>query len=369
MKIKIIVAGFLVFSISSCKKDFLQLYSQTTLSAPVYYKSQSDFEHAINGAYAPLRTLYNGSSAGNANNSGSEWVMGEMHSDNTRYIVDPNFRATTDREITDLCYLHDPNSDIATLEYTNCYLVIARANQVLAFIDEVDFNATVKANIKGQAYFLRAFSYLSLVQYFGKVPLYLAPVASLAETSLAPSTVKQVYTNIITDAKHAAALLPDKSGQEAGRATAGAANTLLANVYMIQRKWAAAESALKAVVNSGKYSLIPDYAAVYDPANKNNNESVFEIQFKEGTEGYASNFIYSFLPIISGATVTAITGVPGEQAVSAEPFNIPSPEIINAYEEGDKKKGVFHCLCGWHKWPNLSFYQKIFASSLFGRHV
>lgn len=38
-----------------CQGDFLNLPSETSLSTAVYYKSQSDFEQAINGAYAPGR--------------------------------------------------------------------------------------------------------------------------------------------------------------------------------------------------------------------------------------------------------------------------------------------------------------------------
>ena len=95
MKLKIIVASCLVLLICSCKKSFLELASQTTLSTPIFYKTQKDFEQAINGAYAPLRTLYNDA---NIQNTGSAWIMGEMHSDNTRYIINPNFRATIDWE-------------------------------------------------------------------------------------------------------------------------------------------------------------------------------------------------------------------------------------------------------------------------------
>lgn len=327
MKIKIIAASLLIFSMSSCKKSFLDLPSKTTLSTPVFYKTQADFEQAINGAYAPLRGLY----------TGSAWAMGEMHSDNARYTINPNFRATIDQENT-ADFIFDPSSVIATSAYTTNYLVIARANQVLAPIDAVDFDATVKNNIKGQAYFLRALAYFNLVQYFGRVPLHITPAGSLGETALAPSSVEEVYTQIIADATQASTLLLDKSAQEAGRATSGAAKTLLANVYAVQKKWADAETQLRAVVSSGKYSLVSDYAAVYNPNNKNNSESVFEIQYKEGTEGYASNFIYTFLPLMSAASVSALTGVAGDQALTAEQYNTPSPEIIAAYEAGDKRK-------------------------------
>lgn len=327
MKIKIITISLLIFSISSCKKSFLDLPSHTTLSTPIFFKTQADFVQAINGAYAPLRTLY----------TTSAWAMGEMHSDNARYTLNPNFRATPDQEhIAD--FISDPTNVLATTAYTSNYLVIARANQVLSPIDGVTFDATVKNNIKGQAYFLRALCYFNLVQYFGRVPLHLKPAGSLGETSLAPSSIDSVYSQIIADATQAASLLLDKSAQEPGRATSGAAQTLLANVYIVQKKWSDAETLLKAVVTSGKYSLLSDYAAVFDPANKNNSESVFEVQYQEGTGGFASNFIYTFLPLMSGANVSALTGAAGEQALTAESYNTPSPDIIAAYEPGDKRK-------------------------------
>ena len=329
MKIKIIAASLLIFAISSCKKSFLSIPSETSLSTPVFFKTQADFESAINGVYAPLRTLYNGPA----------WEMGEMHSDNARYTINPNYRATIDQENT-ADFIYDPSSVLATLAYTTNYLVIARANQVLAPIDAVDFDATVKNNIKGQAYFLRAFCYFNLVQYFGKVPLHLTPATSLGETALAPSSIDSVYAQIISDATQASSLLLDKTHQDAGRVTSGAAQTLLANVLMVQKKWADAETQLKAVVSSNEYSLLPNYADVFDPANKNNSESVFEIQYKEGSDGFASNWIYQFLPLMNGASVSAITGVPGEQAITQEQYNTPSPEIIAAYESGDLRKDV-----------------------------
>src|SRR5437870_2788079 len=139
MKLTIIGAALLVMALSSCKKDFLEVPPETTLTTPQFFKTQADFEQAINGAYAPLRTLYN-----------NAWVMGEMHSDNTHYMLNPNYRATIDQEqIAD--FIYDPSSAIATTQYTTDYLTIARANQVLAPIDAVDFDQAAKDNIKGQA--------------------------------------------------------------------------------------------------------------------------------------------------------------------------------------------------------------------------
>ncbi|GGH00124.1 RagB/SusD family nutrient uptake outer membrane protein [Mucilaginibacter phyllosphaerae] len=327
MKYRIVLTGILAIALVACKKNFLELPSKTALSTPIYFKSQSDFQQAVNGAYAPLRSLYN-----------NAWAMGELRADNSRYKFNPNDRGTIQAEyIAD--FTNDANNGIAGGKYVNDYQIIARVNQLLAPIDGVAFDETAKNNMKGQAYFLRAFAYFDLVQYFGKVPLHLKPVGTLGETALPLSSIDSVYNQIIIDAKAAASLLPDKSTQEKGRVTSGTAQTLLGNVYMVLKKWPEAEAAFKSVVTSGQYSLISDYAAVFDPANKNNSESVFEIQYQQGADGYASNFIYQFLPQpISGAEISAVTGVSPENALTIEGYNIPSPDLIAAYEAGDKRK-------------------------------
>jgi starch-binding outer membrane protein, SusD/RagB family len=158
MKHYILFAGLLMIGVSSCKKTFLEIPSETNLTSATFFKTQADFEKAVNGAYAPLHTLYNNP----ANNNSSAFFMGEMHSDNTYYIINPNFRATIDQEqIAD--FIYDPASAIATSKYTTNYLIIARANQILALIDGVDFAAAAKSDLKGQALFLRALSYFELV--------------------------------------------------------------------------------------------------------------------------------------------------------------------------------------------------------------
>jgi len=325
MKNKILISVVFLIVLGSCKKDFLNLASPTSLSTPVYFKTQADFESAINGAYAPSRGLYNG-------NNGA-WAMGELRSDNTTYKYNPNDRGTIQAEyVKDFT---DQNTNpVPQSKYVIDYTIIARANQVLAPIDAVSFDATEKNNIKGQAYFLRAFAYFDLVQYFGSVPLHLTPVTTLSGTALPLSSIADVYAQIISDAKQAATLLPNKSVQTPGRVTSGSATTLLGNVYIVLKQWANAETTLKSITG---YSLMANYADVYDPAQKNNKESIFEIQFKQGTEGFASNFFYTFLVRpISGTEVTAVTGIP-ENSLTTEGYNIPTPDIIAAYEPGDTR--------------------------------
>ena len=337
MKKILITALSLSLFLSSCTKDFLTIPSETALSTTTFYKTENDLQQAVNAAYAPLRNLYN--STPGINNSGA-WLMGEMRSDNTRYIFNSSYRATTDQEAISDFTNQDANS-ISTAKYTTNYQIIARANQVLASIDGVDFAAASKNNIKGQAYFLRALAYFDLAQYFGKVPLHLVPVTTREQAALPLSEVAAIYTQIIADATQAATLLPKKSVQEAGRATSGSANTLLGNVYAVQKNWALAETVLKGVIDSGEYSLVGNYASVFSTSNKNNSESVFEVQFKEGSEGYANSFIYEMLPMpMPAAQVASITGASGAQSLTVEAFNIPTPDLLAAYEIGDLRKDI-----------------------------
>ena len=323
-----------LFTILSCKKS-LDIVPETALSSTTFFKTESDFKQAVNGAYVPLRPIVNDRA----------YLLGEMHSDNTYYYRNILFGATDQQEnIADFAI---PTSGGITTnthvlnQYRLDYQIIARANQILTTIDAVDFDATSKANLKGQASFLRAYAYFELVRYFGKVPLHLTPVTNRAEAALPLASVDELYVQIIKDATFAASSLLSKSKQEAGRATSGAAKTLLGNVYIVQKKWAEAEAVLKDVVNSNEYSLMPEYSNAFSGTNtnKNNQESIFEVQFLEGSAGYNGSIIYNSLPRPMTATeLQPITGTANPQGLSGEGNNAPTPDVIAAYETGDKRK-------------------------------
>jgi len=321
-----------------CSEDFLDIPPEDSLSQNIFFESQADFEQAINATYAPLRDLQQ---APPGSNFPGAWGMGELTSDNTYYKYNPNYRAVQDGEgLAD----HYPNSANGAIEfkYITNYLIIARANQILDLIDDVDFDdQAVQSNIKGQALFLRALAYFDLVQYYGSVPLHIVPVTNRESAALPLSTADEIYTQIITDAGDAISLLPPKSSQEAGRATRGSAQMLLGNVYIVQENWSAATTVLGELISSEEYALLADYANVFDLANKNSSESIFEAQYLEGTEGFASFFPYDWLPMpLTADQVAGISGVPNSQAINEQGFNIPTPDLINSFEDGDPRKSV-----------------------------
>lgn len=320
--------------LASCHK-YLDIVPQTQLSSATFFTKESDFQQAVNGAYVPLRAIVN-----------SAVLLAEMHSDNLYYYRNILFGATEQQEnISDFSV---PTANgittnaYVTNQYRQDYQIIARTNQMLASIDKIEFSSdSLKNNVKGQALFLRAYAYFELVRYFGKVPLHLTPVTNRTEAALPLASAEEVYAVITKDATDAATMLLPKSKQDPGRATSGAAKTLLADVYITQKKWAEAEAVLKEIVSRNEYSLMPDYANAFSQtnSNKNNAESVFEVQFMEGSAGYNGGIIYNFLPRpMTAEELQPITGVSNPQGLSGEGNNAPTPDIIAAYEQGDKRK-------------------------------
>lgn len=322
------------FATIGCE-DELTIFPEDSLSVPTFFQTEEDFVQAVNATYEPLRNMYNQSKP----------FLTEMSSDNTYFARNTAFGATEQQE--DIADHAIPSDDGITANvhvfnvYRDHYLIIARANQILATIDEAEFDESSKANIKGQALFLRAFSYFDLVQLYESVPMHLNPVVDREGAALPPSSSDELYTQIVSDAQAAIPLLPPKSVQQPGRVTSGAARTLLANVHIVLEQWGEAETLLKEVVDSGEYMLMPDYEDAFsgNSDNKNNMESVFEVQYREGADGLQGSFMYQFLPRpIEADEVGDLFGTADAQPINGEGNNIPTPDIIDAYEEGDLRE-------------------------------
>lgn len=356
-------ALFVFFGLISCNKDFLTVVPETNLSTAIFFSKEADFQQAVNAAYVPLRNIVNDRA----------WLLGEMHSDNAYYYRNILFGATEQQE--DIADFAVPTANGVTSnthvlnQYRLDYQIIARTNQILSAIDAVEFAAASKNNLKGQAQFLRAYAYFELVQYFGKVPLHLTPVTNRQEAALPLSTVDEVYAQIIKDATAATTGLLPKSTQEAGRVTSGTAKMLLANVYMVRKNWAEAEKLLKEIVASNEYKLMPDFNDAFstNTGNKNNAESIFEVQFQEGASGYNGAIMYNYLPRpMSPEELKPISGTSNPQPLTGEGNGAPTPDLIAAFEKGDKRLDgtIAYVTIGGSLRANKNFpYNKKFAKT------
>lgn len=313
----IALAGCLVLS---CGESFLDLKPISSATSDNFYKTAADFKNAVNGAYASLQ------SNGITTNS---YVFGEISSDNTVAVASGS---VTDQDEFDRFYIKTTNPFIAG-RWNDGYNAISRFNTILDKIDAVSMDEALKSRYIAEAKFLRGLVYFNLVRTFGDVPLVLKAISNPDDGYAYSRTPKaEVYAQIEKDLSEAEVVLPvTYAAADIGRATKGAAKALLGKVYLTQNKFKPAADKLKEVIDLNVYQILPSYADVFKVSNKNNKESVFDIQYKSGGAGEGNPWPNSFAPQNSGNAVIAFGG---------DGNNQPTADLIKAYEVSDQRKGV-----------------------------
>ncbi|MEJ7767467.1 MAG: RagB/SusD family nutrient uptake outer membrane protein, partial [Chitinophagaceae bacterium] len=266
----------------------------------------------------------------------SSYIFKEMMSDNTAFDMNPLDRGgAAGWEAFEFSTVNSGNGEISNL-WNQYYSVMYNVNNTIGKLPGATITDASKKAEDGELKFLRALLYFDLTRYFGDVVLVTKVLETPDEAfTQLRSPQAQIYTQIETDLKDAVAALPNKQPTAlTGRATKGSATTLLGLVYLTQKKYAEAVSTLNGMLTLG-YSLAPNYADVFDPTKKNGVESVFEIQYQGGNDlGEQSNFMYVFAPRLSGAAIT------GYASVVPAGRNIPTNDMIAAYEAGDLRKDI-----------------------------
>ena len=209
--------------------------------------------------------------------------------------------------------------------YSTLYLAIKRTNIVIERAPDIEMDENLKQRLIGEAKFIRAFTYFKLVRGFGGVSL----ITSTTPERIVPrSTVEAVYELIIDDLLNAIENLPERSDyppEDLGRATRGAAKGILAKVYLFRNDFSNAAKLSLEVINSGEYSLDPDFENVFSKDGEFGSGSIFE--FGGRPEGFAEGGLQY------GNT----------QGVRSNPnrgwgFNRPSWALLESFEEGDPRR-------------------------------
>jgi len=302
-----------------CKKSFLNATPATTTTAAQFWKTSADATSAINAMYADLHNWNDIAFAPIAIES--------MGSDDVTKGSVP----------TDATYMNEYHTFTVTAGegqldgfWSGMYNNINFANQILDNVPNISMDASLKARYLAEAQFIRAYDYFRLVRAFGAVPLRLHVPKSAADYNLPRTPATDVWAQIEADLTSAAAVLPTTyDAADVGHVTKGAALALHAKVALYQKKWADVVTYTNDVTALGVYSLFPDYEKLFRTTNKNNVESIFEIQNELiPNNPAASNSQYSQVQM---PRVTEPAGGWG--------FNDPSPSLIAEFETGDPRLG------------------------------
>jgi len=298
MKYMIVAAAILV---SACDS---QLVTDPTaaIDSETALTTARGIELALNGAYRSLQF-----------GSREHVAYPDLYADN----LDFTGTFQTDREFS-LRNIQPSNGGVLGI-WANAYIGINRANGVLDGIPNAsDLSSSRQALYRGEALFIRATHYLSLVRWFGGVPLVLTPSKGVGEESLVSrNTQAEVYARIIQDLEEAATLLP--AGRDPGKATRGAANALLARAYLDIGNHALARDKATSVISDPTYSLVANFRSLY--TTKHSSESIYEVHF---TVNNSNSLAFWFFPQEEG----------GRWGFS------PTAEIYGLYGPTDVRRGA-----------------------------
>ncbi|WP_313263421.1 RagB/SusD family nutrient uptake outer membrane protein [Sphingobacterium sp.] len=287
-KIHLLSTVILIFLITiSCSK--LSEDPAGALVSEQFYLNQDQAIAAVTGTYRKLyetgQSLYN-----------SLFQIGvEMATDD--YEAGPRARNAHVRAISNLT--HDASNDRMEQLWKQSYDAINASNVNIAKISAMSsgqIEPTIQLRLINEAKFLRALHYFNLVRWFGAVPLVTSPVETLSpqELYVAKAAENDVYELIIADLKAASALPNYKnySDTDKGRASSGAAKSLLAKVYLTRNDWSNAKLLAEEVIDKEGYALFPEFSDVFNIDKKNGSEHIFSAQFK-GNSGYQGNSLAS----------------------------------------------------------------------------
>jgi len=243
------------------------------------YPTPDVFQALVNATYEPLRSFY-------AQERG--FTLTEFGTDIYTEGADGSYKY-----INEYTAQLNPDVDFIRDTWADFYRAINTANTAIAQAPAVQMDSSLKAQRLAEARFLRALYYFDLVQMYGPVTLKLEPTTT-ASTQFTRAPVDSVYDAIIDDLKYAEATLPYVA-KEYGRVTKGAAQHLLAKVYLTWQRdadSAADETAKKQagdfanaadyaqrVIKSGQYALLPRFSDVFAFGNEKNAEVIWSVQF------------------------------------------------------------------------------------------
>ena len=325
MKTKYFLLGIIgLITFSSCSK--LDESPEALLVGEKYFKNKDQAIAAVNGTY---RKLYE---SGQSIYNGLFQIGVEMATDD--YEAGPRARNAHVRAIAGLT--HDASNDRMEQLWKQSYDAINASNwniDEISTLGDAVVAPELRNRLVNEAKFLRALHYFNLVRWFGDVPLILKTSSALSNENIQveKSYTEAVYAQIIQDLKDAENLPNYKSygENEIGRATSGAAKSLLAKVYLTQNKWEEAKAKAKDVIDNEGYQLFESFADVFAVDKKNGKEHIFSAQFK-GNSGYQGNSL---------AGRSAPTDIPGINGDYADALHVEGG-LYTSYDAQDKRRAV-----------------------------
>jgi hypothetical protein len=343
--INLLLPAVMMLAIAGCSKlldrqPITQVVTNTTSGASI---SASEAEGLLQGVY----DAETGYAYGLEFNVLDRITNGDVWSDNC-YAGGDNAANIT----IDLFTANSLNDNIRR-DWADAYGIIGNINIAIPQIEacaDPALSSARKAQILGEAKFMRAFTYFDMVRLFGKLPIILQPAdltnsESLIKSTFVPqSSVDSVYDAILQDLWYAKDNVQnDNVPSNKMVVTKGAVNSILAKVYasMPTPNWDSVAYYCDAVIPD--YSLVPDFNFLWDNDHKNNSEAIWE-------------FNYVGWSVVGNWIPSQFIGDGWKK------FSTPTNDLVNTFrEEGDSVRlhaSISFVDYGWSDpyWKNTGSY-------------
>ena len=325
--------GCLLIGLTACS-DFLEEMPRALQSEDAAFVDETSARLVVNGMYDPIAWGESNTLTGGGHSY--EFVFGDICTDDSE-------KGSNDADQIDIQRLKDfdtngGNGNIVAM-WNAHWVAIARANAVLKNLETSPLSDNIKASYEAEAKFIRAYSYMLLVRYYGGVPLFEEPVSTetINERAFTRASIAEIYQLVDADLEFAMNNLDPKGVNPVGVATSGAAVAYLARSYMYQigtdntngRTWQQVFDLTQRFIDGdfGGYALAANYATIFEAEGENNIESIFEIQAVDngldaGTEG----------------TGVIWTVFQNPNFLGGWGFNTPTVNLAQSFEDNDPRR-------------------------------
>ncbi len=323
-KILFALCALSILAVSSCSEEFVTPQHNASEPMSEYFNTESRMFQGLTAAYDPL-----------------EWYDYFYQYDALHLVYDImaddiNAGGSNEGDQPILVKTHfytATSTDVCNQMWTISYSGVNRCCVVLENVDNVPgMSEATKTLYKAEATVLKAFYYNVLWKLWGNVPYYDRNL----ETPYFAEQLghDEVYEKIVTNLEDAIAMkvLPMKaSAGNEGRVTLAMAYMLYTEAVMYQNDRSRYQKALdymKEIITSGSYSLVDDYASIWEESGEWCSESIWEINYI--SEGGVRSWD---APIATGGNIFAVlTGIPSLKG---------SPDYIEGWGFGTVRKATY----------------------------
>ncbi|MBD9298393.1 MAG: RagB/SusD family nutrient uptake outer membrane protein [Prevotella sp.] len=326
---------------TSCESQ-LDIEQKGATSTEQFYKTDADAEAALVAAYEGFMCNVVGRQPDVSGSMGiytPQKLILNMCGDDV-YYASGNYGDHEDAGCLNE-FRNDTEALVPRLMYSGLYLSVYTCNLVLDHFAE-SADTPVKRRCVAEARVLRAYDYFLLANLWGNPPLVLHQLSADAlpfncdKDPENPMTHEQLIEWVAKECEEASGDLDERKSTSdkdgAVKVTKGFANALAGKAYLFAGQYDKAKAALKKVIDSGKYALVPGdkYMDNFHIEGDGDEEKVFEINFeynagKTGWSGMiqrsswmeanamnwrAGNFVVSPQSVYSGIDGWGGLGVP-----------------------------------------------------------